>query len=171
MAERESDQVRLFGNEPADDFPSESNLPLSVADVSKTRRVLHGGQVVLITLTSTDEATNEFLSERDVPGYDAGPILEIVPVESALEGSLTDTVTASSTEARAAIHLDEKLEMAVRRGLEGGRRDGVRRAFFVFVQPEQCGLAGAIRERRAIERHPHDPCRWGGRVIRHQAHD
>jgi hypothetical protein len=103
MAERESDQVRLFGNEPADDFPSESNLPLSVADVSKTRRVLHGGQVVLITLTSTDEATNEFLSERDVPGYDAGPILEIVPVESALEGSLTDTVTASSTEARAAI--------------------------------------------------------------------
>ena len=28
MAERESDQRWVFGNEPADDFPSEGNLPL-----------------------------------------------------------------------------------------------------------------------------------------------
>ena len=102
MAERESDQLWVFGNEPADDSPSECNLPLCIADVPKTRRVLQGGQVVLITLSSTDWAKNEFLSERDLPGCEAGPLLEIVPVESVRDRSLTDTLTGSSTEARGA---------------------------------------------------------------------
>ena len=102
MAERESDQHSVFGNEPADDFASECNLPLGIADVPKTRRVLQGGQVVLIDLSSTDWAKNEFLSERDLPGCGAGPLLEIVPVESVRDRSLTDTLTGSSTEARAA---------------------------------------------------------------------
>ena len=101
MAERESDQVWGFGNEPADDFPSECNLPLSIA-VPKTRRVLQGGQVVLITLSSTDGAKNEFLSERDLSGSEARPLLEIVPVESVRDRSLTDALTGSSTEAPAA---------------------------------------------------------------------
>ena len=104
MAERESDQLGVFGNEPADDFPSEGNLPLRIADVPKTRRVLQGGQVVLITLSSTDLAKNEFLSERDLPGREAGPLLEIVPVERVRDRSLTDTLTGSSTEARAVSH-------------------------------------------------------------------
>ena len=102
MAERENDQLWVFGNEPTDDFPSECNPPLCIADVPKTRRALEGGQVVLITLSSTDWAKNEFLSERDLPGSEAGPLLEIVPVESVRDRSLTDTLTGSSTEARTA---------------------------------------------------------------------
>jgi hypothetical protein len=102
MAEREGDQPWVSDNEPADDFPSECNPPPSSADVPRTRRVLQGGQVVLITLSSTDWAKDEFLSERDLSGREAGPLLEIVPVENVGDRSLADTLTGSSTEARAA---------------------------------------------------------------------
>jgi hypothetical protein len=102
MAEREGDQPWVSGNEPADDFPSECNPPPSIADVPRTRRVLQGGQVVLINLSSTDWAKDEFLSERDLSGHEAVPLLEIVPVEDVRDGSLTDTLTGFSTEARAA---------------------------------------------------------------------
>ena len=101
MDERENDQLRKCGNEPAEDFPSEWELPrLSTADVPKEETVWRGDTDVIV-LSADQYSENEFPSERDLGGYTARSLLSMAPVESVQAGSLAGVRTVAAPEAHA----------------------------------------------------------------------
>ena len=101
MDEHERDQVLEYGKEPADDFPSERDVPLSVAHAPETRTVWRSDTEIVV-LSSDAYAENEFLSEHDPAGYTAGSLLEIVPAQSVRNGSLAASDTGPAPHARGA---------------------------------------------------------------------